>query len=82
MRVTETSRRQQITVASARGAAFFRAGKPCMPALDDETMKMVNGRVAGHTPDGEASAVDIMDAWVNAWTDLNTASNRLVPRLF
>jgi len=79
MKRAKTVRQTQIATAAARGAAHFRNGRPCMPALDDGTMQMVKDRLPGHTPDGEASSVDIMDAWINAWTNLNETSKRLTP---
>jgi len=71
----------QIKYAADFGRAAFLADDKCTPALDARLMEMLSGREVGcmtpcSTPEGEASSVEIMDAWSRAWHRENLATDR------
>ena len=54
-----------LQAATATGKTAFENGKPCTPALDPNCMTLIeiHGR-----------AIDILDAWIAAWTKANLAT--------
>jgi hypothetical protein len=64
----------QILQASVLGTLAFKSGKKCIPAHDADLMNMLSGRMIGQTPKGEASNIQIMKAWTNAWHNANIAA--------
>lgn len=59
----------QIIEASVLGTEAYKAGKPAAPALSSELSKMFEGRKFSETPEGEASTIDLMKAYTQAWND-------------
>ena len=63
----------QLLEASALGTLAFKNGLKRVPALDKELYKFFSGAI-GETKKGEASSIEIMKAWINAWDNANLAN--------
>lgn len=63
----------QLFAASVLGTIAFNTGRACVPAHDAELMSMLEGRRIGQTPEGEASTVAILDAWLKSWNAAHVA---------
>lgn len=66
----------QILHASVLGNNAFKNGKQRIPCQDAELLNIFGNRPVGITPDGEASTISIMNAWIKAWDDANLAKCR------
>lgn len=58
---------EQLEEAKILGAHAYHGGLKCVPYLDKEIMRMLDGRKVGETPEGEASTIEIMQAWSKGW---------------
>lgn len=65
-----TISKQQLLEASVLGTIGFK-NKLNAPYQDNQLMQLLDGRKVGITPKKEASSVEIMKAWTNAWHDAN-----------
>ena len=63
----------QLLEASVLGTLAFKNGIKRAPALDKELYKFFGGKI-GETKKGEASSIEIMKAWTNAWDNANLAN--------
>ncbi len=61
----------QILLASTLGTIAFEQGKKRILGLDQELNNMFINRQIGVTPKGEASSIEIMQAWYDAWDAAN-----------
>ena len=68
------NKQDQILRAALLGTDAFKAGKGSAPCLNKEVMEMLTGRPVGETPKGEASSIEIMDAYSNSWHAANLAA--------
>lgn len=74
MKTKNTVAKQQILEASVLGTIAFNNGINRAPFYDTTLHKLWAGRGVGETPKGEASTVEIMKAWTNAWDAANIAN--------
>jgi len=65
---------EQIKKAKNLGKLAFDNGIDCVPALNKEIMNIIAGRNIGETPEGEASTMDILKAYINGWMLANMAA--------
>lgn len=65
----------QILHASILGTQAYKDGKKKAPFFNTELLKMLEGREIGKTPKGEASSIEIMKAYTNAWDLANLADD-------
>ena len=65
---TTMQKANENLIAESYGIAAFEMGKPAVPALDENLMKMLEGLSVGQ------SAADLMKAWVSGWTQANLAA--------
>jgi hypothetical protein len=74
------TRKEQIAYARKRGHEAFHNGKPHgAPALDGEIMNMLKDRQVGQTPEGEASTIEILTAYSEAYQGEALKSVGLTP---
>lgn len=59
--------RDQIKAAKRFGSQAYGRGVQCVPALDTAWQQMIEGRAVGVTPFGEATTIEILDAWKMGW---------------
>lgn len=64
----------QILEASILGTLAFKNGLKRAPFYDAELKKFFIGREIGETPKGEASSIEIMNAWTKAWDTANLSN--------
>lgn len=57
----------QLNKAKTLGKDSFHAGKQSAPCLSAELMTMLEGREVGNTPANEATSIEIMRSYANAW---------------
>jgi len=58
---------KQLQTAEELGRKAFNKTIMCVPAKDKDLLDMLVGRKIGETPEGEASTVNIMKAWMKGW---------------
>ena len=66
-----TLKSKQIANAKQLGAKAFQNGMKCICAMDKELMSIVNARIIGETPKGEAKSTSLMKAWNEGWMIAN-----------
>lgn len=66
----------QILTASVLGTIAYKEGKLRVPAKDSGLLEMIKGRRVGETPDGEASTIRLMEAWLEAWDNAKYAQEQ------
>ncbi|MCF3643318.1 hypothetical protein LXM94_25525 [Rhizobium sp. TRM95111] len=69
-----STKAEQLQRAAQLGAAAFAAGRLSVPAHDPEVLSMFGSRRVGETPEGEATTVEILNAWLSAWHRANLAA--------
>ena len=57
----------QITIAETFGMINHEQGVMRVPAQSKELTEMLDGREIGKTPNGEASSMELMTAWIKGW---------------
>ena len=69
-------KRSEILQAALLGTEAFSMGKPSAPALNPQLMAMLKGKNASQPVSGEASSLEIMNAYSSSWTAANLADAR------
>ncbi len=67
---------QQIIRAALLGTEAYK-NQIVAACQDEELLDMVDGRKIGETPKGEASTVDILNAWNHSWHAANLTDETL-----
>lgn len=60
-------RTSQITTAENLGIIAHESGKMRIAAQSKELMEILSGRKVGETPEGEASSVELINAFYSGW---------------
>jgi hypothetical protein len=74
---SNTIKIKQLLDAFLLGEYAFKNGLTRAAYTDAELSKMYNNRQIGETPNGEASTILIMKAWLNGW---DTANITAIPK--
>lgn len=61
------NKQSQLNHAQDLGLQAFQNGITRTPIYDKELMKMLEGRTIGETPEGEATSIQLMNAWFKGW---------------
>lgn len=72
----------QLFQAGVLGSAAFHAGKASSPSADEDFvdyLASLNDRRVGSTPQGEAPALALLDAWLRHWTMASQSKARAAP---
>ena len=68
---------KQIEQATRYGKQAYKDGLPVAAVMNSKLMEMISARSVGETPDGEASTVDILQAYTMGWTIVNLADTSI-----